>query len=381
MSFFSLGGAGDSEEGVQRPVAADEVRDGQAAQPSPLNSVCEADEVLDSMEVRVGEMFLVGFRGTSVPAWLADFEGEFGLGGVVLFDRDIAQGGITRNIESPEQLKALCAAIHSLPSRPLIFVDQEGGLVRRLRPERGFRDLPSPAHVAGLGETEAREVVTASFAEMRTLGIDFNLAPVVDLNTNPRNPNIGLVHRSFSADPDEVRRCVAIFDDAARRVGLGLCLKHYPGLGGAVTDSHVEQTDLSDTISDDQISLFTELCAVTSGCAILLSHGFVRDWDPVWPVSVSAHAVSALRRAVPDALLVTDDLQMGGLRQLGSTVDTSVRALRAGVDLVCIGNNLVAEEATCVDAAKAVRTLTDDDVPARETLRASQGRVAIRKAA
>lgn len=62
------------------------------------------------MEVRVGELFLVGFRGTSAPAWLADFEGEFGLGGVVLFDRDIAQGGITRNIESPEQLKALCTA-------------------------------------------------------------------------------------------------------------------------------------------------------------------------------------------------------------------------------------------------------------------------------
>ena len=333
------------------------------------------------MEVRVGEMFLVGFRGTSIPAWLAEFEGEFGLGGVVLFDRDMAHGGITRNIESPGQLKALCTAIHGLPSRPLIFVDQEGGLVRRLKPERGFKDLPSPAHMAGLQETEARDLVTASFAEMRALGIDFNLAPVADLNINPWNPNIGLQHRSFSADPNEVRRCVGIFSDAARPVGLGLCLKHYPGLGGAVTDSHLQQTDLSDTISDEQISLFTELSAVISGCAILLSHGFVRNWDPVWPVSVSAHAVSALRRSVPDALLVTDDLQMGGMRQLGSTVDMSVRALRAGVDLVCIGNNLVAEEEACAAAAIAVRLVADDDPDARERFRASQDRVAIRKAA
>ncbi len=150
----------------------------------------------------------------------------------MLFDRDIARGGTTRNIESPEQLRSLCAAIHSLPSRPLIFVDQEGGLVRRLKPERGFRDLPSPAEVAGLGDVEARDVVTASFAEMKELGIDFNLAPVVDLNVNPQNPNIGALRRSFSADSEEVRRCVAIYDDAARRVGLGLCLKHFQDLEG-----------------------------------------------------------------------------------------------------------------------------------------------------
>lgn len=134
----------------------------------------------------------------------------------MLFDRDIALGGITRNIESPEQLRSLCAALHRLPSRSLIFIDQEGGSVRRLKPERGFRDLPSQADVAGLETAHARDMVTSSFAEMKALGIDFNLAPVVDLNINPTNPNIGLLRRSFSAHPDDVRRRVAIYDEAAR---------------------------------------------------------------------------------------------------------------------------------------------------------------------
>lgn len=153
------------------------------------------------------------------------------------------------------------------------------------------------------------------------------------------------------------------------------------GLGGAPTDSHIDRTDLSGTISTEQVSLFTELGAVISGGAILLSHGLVKDWDPVWPVSVSTSAVAALRRAVPDALLITDDLQMEGLRQMVSTVDASVRALCAGVDLVCIGNNLVVEEDACVAAAKAARVMADSDPVVRGTCHVSQTRVAARKAA
>jgi len=331
------------------------------------------------MDVRVGERFVLGFTGTTIPAWLAQFEHEHGLGGVVLFDRDLLNGARPSNIESPVQLTSLCRAIHALPSRPLVFIDQEGGLVRRLQPERGFRELPSAEALARLPHAEARAVVAASVEEMKGLGIDFDLAPVVDLNSNPENPNIGRVGRSFSADPNEVRRCVALFDEAARRVGLGLCLKHYPGLGGAVTDSHQDRTEL--TVRLSELELFTELCPVTSGSTILLSHGFVRAWDPLWPVSLSAHAVNPLRSAVSNGLFITDDLQMGGLRHLGSTVDVSLRALEAGVDMVCIGNQLVVEEEACMTAARLAREQVKSHVKWQATCRASQERVAARKAA
>jgi beta-N-acetylhexosaminidase len=303
---------------------------------------------------RVGEHFLLGFHGFALPAWVRDFEREFGLGGLILFDRDVHRGG-PRNVENPEQVRALCAEIHALASRPLVFVDQEGGKVRRLKPAAGFRELPSAADFAKLAPAEARRLAAESFAEMKWLGIDFDLAPVVDLNTNPDNPNIGAIGRSFSADPAEVRRCALLQGEVARSVGLGLCLKHYPGLGGATTDSHRALTDITGAVSDEQLRLFTELCGSTFGSAILLSHGIERTWDERWPVSVSEPAIAKLRAAVPDALLLTDDLQMQGLQLLCTTEDAAIRALSAGIDLLCIGNNLLEQADECFRAAERLR--------------------------
>jgi len=323
---------------------------------------------------------MLGFRGSSPPKWLLEFEARFGLGGVVLFDRDLEQGG-PRNVENPEQLASLCAALHALPSRPLVCIDQEGGRVRRLKPERGFRELPSARAFALLDPAEAKRLADASYAEMAGLGIDIDLAPVVDLDTNPDNPNIGAIERSFSDDPKEVSRCVGILDAAARGAGLQLCLKHYPGLGGARTDSHLELTDVTGTVSPQQRRLFNELCSSTAGSAIMLSHAIDRERDPKWPASVSQREIGELRRALPAALLVTDDLQMQGLRQLCSTPEAVARSLRAGVDLVCIGNNLAVEESECVEAAEALAGHLEQEPQLDAILLAAQARVQIRKQA
>ena len=303
----------------------------------------------------VGEHFVLGFRGTRLPEWLVEFEREFGLGGILLFDRDVESDAPLRNVESTAQLGELCAGVHALESRPLVFVDQEGGRVRRLKPERGFAELPSAAAFGKLGDERAREVVSESYLQMRACGIDFNLAPVVDLNSNPENPNIGALERAYSAEPGEVRRCVRIVAAAARESGIQLCLKHYPGLGGARVDSHLELTDVTDTNPPAQEALFVELLAEVPGGAILLSHAIDRARDPVWPASVSEAQVRGVRGACPEALLITDDVQMAGLRQLCGTSDAALRALSVGVDWVCIGNNLEREEGESVEAADRVR--------------------------
>jgi beta-N-acetylhexosaminidase len=326
----------------------------------------------------VGEHFVLGFRGFAIPDWVREFEREFGLGGLILFDRDIERGG-PRNIESPDQVRALCAEVHALTARPLVFIDQEGGKVRRLKPAAGFRELPSAADFAQLPHDEAQRIAAASFAEMKELGIDYDLAPVVDLDTNPENPNIGALGRSFSADPAEVRRCVQILSGAAEAVGLGLCLKHYPGLGGATTDSHLALTDIS-AVSDAERELFVSLCEETFGSAILLSHGVVRAWDEQWPVSVSAPAIEHLRAALPEALFITDDLQMQGLQAVCSTEVASLRALSAGVDLLCIGNNLMRQADECFAVAKELRRALADDSALAARLARSRERIARRKA-
>jgi beta-N-acetylhexosaminidase len=331
------------------------------------------------MNQRGGELLMVGFHGTELPDWLLEFETRHGLGGVILFDRDLERKTDLRNIESPEQVRALCESVHALPSRPLVFIDQEGGLVRRLKPTRGFAELPSASRVGSEPESTMRPLIETSYAEMADLGIDLNLAPVVDLNTNPDNPNIGAIERSFSADAAEVRRCVAIYCEAAANTGLQLCLKHYPGLGGATTDSHTAITDISATISEEQLALFYELCPQIPGAAILVSHGLVRDWDPDWPASISQPAITRLRKALPDALLITDDIQMQGFQAFCPTVEGSLRAIEVGIDLVCIGNNLRSEAGECRQVAHQLEMRAKEDAGFRAKLEASAARIAVRK--
>jgi len=327
---------------------------------------------------RVGELYLLGFRGTRVPDWLRDFEADHGLGGVILFDYDVPTAQTGRNITSPRQLEALCAEVHALPSRPLVFVDQEGGRVRRLKTELGFAPLPSARAFALLPASERRRLAEASFSELRQLGIDFDLAPVIDADTNPANPNIGAIERSFSADLAVVEENARLLGDAAQRCGLQLCVKHYPGLGGATVDSHLDLTELDGRFDPDQEDAFARLGSALPGQAVLLSHGVVRAWDPKWPVSISEAAIARLRLRAPDLLLITDDLQMQGLRHLATLEEACLRGLGAGVDLLCIGNNLAYEEDAARSAAEAVLRAAADGGLAAQIESATQ-RVLARK--
>jgi beta-N-acetylhexosaminidase len=189
---------------------------------------------------------------------------------------------------------------------------------------------------------------------MRELGIDFDLAPVIDADTNPENPNIGAIERSFSKDLAVVRANAMLLAEVARECGLQLCLKHYPGLGGAGVDSHAELTELDGRFQPAQEALFAALAPSVPGRAVLLSHGLVRSWDPEWPVSISPVAIGRLRAAEPDLLLVSDDLQMEGLRRCAPLTGACVQAIRAGLDLLCIGNNLRYEESAAEEAAAAI---------------------------
>ena len=322
-----------------------------------------------------------GFNGTVVPAWLAEFETRFGLGGVILFDYDVQKKKYENNIISPTQVASLCRELSALSSRPLIMVDQEGGKVRRLKEKLGFAPLPSAQSFNLLPRAEKKAQLEKSFSQMRDLGFHFDLTPVVDLNTNPKNPDIGAVERSFSADEGEVRANVALINEVASAVGLGLCLKHFPGLGGATTNSHLELTDISASLSQTQIDLFFELLPKISGGAMLLSHGIVKQWEPKLPVSLSAKVVSEIRGKVRDALLMTDDLQMQGLQVLFHTEAAVIKAVAAGVDMVIIGNNLLNEEAEKAFAiAEALQRAMEKDENIRENVRKSVGRVGKRKA-
>ena len=189
----------------------------------------------------------------------------------------------------------------------MVFIDQEGGLVRRLKESRGFAPLPSAKEFDLLDPGQKREILTASFAEMRQLGIHYDFAPVIDVDYNPDNPNIGRVKRAYSGDIGEVAANALLASEIAREQRLGLCLKHFPGIGSAVVDSHQEFMDISDALVPAQEELFYALAPKMFGDAVLVSHAIVRQWDRDHPMTLSTAGLGRLRRRLPDTLLITDD--------------------------------------------------------------------------
>jgi beta-N-acetylhexosaminidase len=304
--------------------------------------------------MQVGELFILGFFGKAVPAWLKEFATRYGLGGVILFDYSCRTLQYDNNIESPDQVRRLCEEISLLASGPMVFVDQEGGLVRRLKEDRGFAPLPSARDFDGLAACEKRKILTASFGELRRLGIRYNFAPTIDVDYNPDNPNIGRIKRSYSADIRKVEANALLVNQAAREARIGLCLKHFPGIGGASVDSHQEFMDISDALHPDQEELFYSLAPAMFGDAVLVSHAIVRQWDRENPATLSAAAIGRLRRRLPDTLLITDDMQMQGLQRAHGTRQASLRALKAGMDMLCIGNNLLDQEREMAGIADAI---------------------------
>jgi beta-N-acetylhexosaminidase len=304
--------------------------------------------------MQVGELFILGFHGKTVPGWLREFAARFGLGGVILFDYAVRTRQYDNNIESPEQVGALCAEIARLPSAPLVFIDQEGGLVRRLKDTRGFAPLPSAKEFNLLPPQEKRAILAASLHELRRLGIRFNFAPVIDVDYNPANPNIGRIKRSYSVDIGEVEANARLMSEVAREARVGLCLKHYPGIGGAVVDSHQDFMDISDALRPEQEALFCSLAPKTFGDAVLVSHAIVRQWDHDNPATLSSAAIGRLRERLPATLLITDDMQMQGLQKALGTKAASLRSLAAGIDMLCIGNNLLDQETDMAGIAEAV---------------------------
>ncbi|MCW5701960.1 MAG: glycoside hydrolase family 3 N-terminal domain-containing protein [Bradyrhizobium sp.] len=304
--------------------------------------------------MEIGELFILGFFGKSVPDWLKEFAARFGLGGVILFDYSVRTQRYDNNIESLEQVRALCTEIARLPTSPLVFIDQEGGLVRRLKDTRGFVALPSAKDFNRLPLRERRTILVASLRELRALGIRYNFAPVIDVDYNPDNPNIGRIGRSYSADIGEVEANARLMSEIAREARVGLCLKHYPGIGGANVDSHREFMDITDTLRPEQEALFWSLAPKTFGDAVLVSHAIVGQWDRDNPATLSSAAIGRLRARLPETLLVTDDMQMQGLQKALGTKAACLRSFAAGIDMLCIGNNLLDQEGEMAGIAEAV---------------------------
>jgi beta-N-acetylhexosaminidase len=286
-----------------------------------------------------------GFVGTAAPEWVRRWLGE-GLGGVALF---------ARNVASPAQVAALTAQLRAERSDVIVAIDEEAGDVTRFESRHGSS---RPGNLAlgavddpGLTEAVARDLG----CDLANAGITLDYAPDTDVNSNPDNPVIGV--RAFGAESALVARHSAAFVRGLQEAGVAACAKHFPGHGDTSVDSHhaVPLID-RDRAGLQACELVPFRAAIAAGVrAVMTGHLLVPAYDPENPATLSPRILTDLLRVELgfDGLIVTDGIEMQGVRRTYGLAGATVRALAAGADAICVGGEH-ADEQTAVRLRDAI---------------------------
>ena len=278
----------------------------------------------------VGQLLMVGFQGTTLsPEWINWLQ-EYRPGGVILF---------SRNLADPEQTARLTNALQEHAPNPplLIAIDEEGGRVSRL--PRGFTTFPPASLIAARQSPDvAFDVAQATAKELRAVGITMNMAPVLDVNSNPANPVIG--DRAYGDHPQRVCAFGMAVMEGLRDNGVIPCGKHFPGHGDTMTDSHkILPVVGADRARLDAIELEPFRHAIRQGIpAIMTAHVRYPALDADAPATLSRPILTDLLRNQLGfrGVTLTDDMEMRAILDHEGVGEASVRSLQAGADMILI---------------------------------------------
>ena len=295
------------------------------------------------IEQQIGQFLFIGLPGTELDADSRALIEEVQPGGVIIFGRNVA---------GPEQLRALLDSVRELVTVPPLFgIDQEGGLVDRLR--RIFTPMPSARTIRQHGDlAAARALGRVTGDVLRMLGFNINFAPVMSIMTEDRDLlSNGLYSRSFGRSPGEVLGYTTVYMRGLQGTGLLGCLKHFPGIGAGEVDSHEEmpvvQLSHDDLIAQD-LAPYIELFQRRDDRVrcVMVSHGgfpYIDIREEITggllePASLNYNIVTKLLREELGYkhLVVTDDLEMGAIARHCEIEDAVVRAALAGEDMMLI---------------------------------------------
>jgi beta-N-acetylhexosaminidase len=284
---------------------------------------------------QIGQLLIAGFDGEALPTELQSLAREFGLGGVILFARNIAE---------PEQVAELCFdAARLVPDLPLwVSVDQEGGRVARLKAP--FTEWPPMATIGRSGDVRLAERFARALAsELRAVGVSLDYAPVLDVHTNPRNPVIG--DRALSDNPADVAKLGGAIIRALQAEGIAACGKHFPGHGDTSADSHLELPLVEHPLERlREVELVPFRAAIEAQvAAIMTAHVFLPAIDEERPATLSRRIVSGVLRDELkfEGLILSDDLEMKAVADRYAVPAAAVLAVDAGCDglLISSGNH------------------------------------------
>jgi beta-N-acetylhexosaminidase len=300
-----------------------------------------------TLQEKIGQLFILGFEGTRPARSITQLIKKAHVGGVILF---------ARNLKNAVQIAKLTNALQSLsPRMPLLIaVDQEGGRVSRLPKE--FTRFPSAAAIGAARSTElAYRAADCTARELRAVGINMNLAPVLDVKTHPANQVIG--DRAFGSDPALVGRMGLAVMAGLQDNRVAACGKHFPGHGATQADSHEELPTFSHSVQHlVEVELRPFRHAIANGLAALMTaHVLYPVLDPKWPATLSQRIITGLLRQQMGfkGVVMTDDLEMKAIALPSG--EAAVQALTAGADMILICHDEAKQWAALGEVQRAIK--------------------------
>ena len=309
---------------------------------------------LITLRNKIGQMLVMGFNGTEINdnSPVAQWLSSDGLGGVLLFDKDLATGLYGKNLKNQAQINQLINKLNYYSNRspkyenlPLLTaIDYEGGAVDRLTNIDNCKPTLKASDLALLPEEELIEELTKMALTLKSLGFNLNFAPVVDLSLNNHEGIIGKLGRSFSANPDQVAQVASKFVEIFSHYGIGCSYKHFPGHGSAVGDTHEGFVDVTESFNVEELGPYYRLLKdQDKPVMVMTAHVINRHLDAQGlPATLSYKILSGLLRQTMgyDGVIISDDLQMHAIASHYSLEEALALTINAGSDMLIFGNQL-----------------------------------------
>ena len=328
------------------------------------------------LDIKIGQMILIGFPKAEVDAQVLEEIRTGKVGSIILFEKNVP-----KSTASFTALKKMIWTYKKAAQFPLLVaIDQEGGRVNRLKDKYGFARSITAQAMGRAGTLDSVKFYAESTAAtLAGLGFNFNFAPVVDLAVNKENPVIYKAGRSFGANPDSVVLMAEEFIKAHRRFGVLTSLKHFPGHGSSMADTHFGIADVSNTWSPIELSPYAELMNRGEVDAILTSHIVNFKLDPRgYPGTLSSRMIDSLLRKQMhyDGVVITDDMHMEAITKHYGLDSAIMLAINAGVDILCFSSNIPgSEERTAGKVHSIIRSFVDRGVIKPERIDESFNRI------
>jgi beta-N-acetylhexosaminidase len=307
----------------------------------------------DSLDIKIGQMILIGFPGPAVDLKVLEEVREGKVGSIILFEKNIPP------TNSFIALKKIIWTYQQAATIPLLIgIDQEGGRVNRLKDKYGFpRSITAAAMAKSPTLDSVQFYAEATASTLAGLGININFGPVVDLASNPDNPIIAKYGRAFSANEDSVILFAKEFIKEHHRYNVLTSLKHFPGHGSSKDDTHLGIADVTNTWEERELKPYASLIDSGYVDAIMTSHIVNRKLDKQGnPGTLSADVLDGIlrKRLKYNGVIFTDDMQMHAITKHYGLEDAIKLAINGGVDIMTFSNNIQGSDERTVDKVHSI---------------------------